>query len=175
MSTLPRDIVDALNHQIKMEAYASQFYLALAYWCDDKALKGCKAFFERQSEEEREHKLKIYEYLSDQGEQPVTPGIEKPPMDFSSVKHVFQMVLEQEQKVTKSIHDIVKLCYRDSDFNTLSFLQWFVDEQREEEGLINDILSRIDIIGEGGQSLYYIDKEIDTINANELAKEAAAE
>lgn len=164
MSALPSNIIDALNEQIKMEAYASQFYLSLTYWCDDKGLRGCKAFFQRQTEEEREHMLKIFEYMSELGEKPKTPSVEQPPLEFGTIKEVFQKVLDQERNVTKSIHAIVKMSYEANDFNTLNFLQWFVDEQREEESMIQEILDRIEIIGDGAQSLYYIDKEVDAVN-----------
>jgi len=173
MGNLKKSIEKALNNQISMEAYASHFYLALAYWCDDQALDGCKNFFERQSEEERQHMLKFYEYLSECNCKPITPSLAKPIQDFKSIKNLFEQVLAQEKKVTASINKIMALAFKESDFATVHFLQWFIEEQREEEALIQSILDRIKIIGAGGQSLYYIDKEISNINAAELAKDSA--
>ncbi len=158
-------VENALNEQIEIEGNASNFYLALAYWCDHRALAGCKEFFIRQFDEERMHMMKIYEYLSEAGNYPITGAMEKPNVDFDSIKEVFAVVLEQERKVTRSIHKIVKLCYEESDFSTLQFLQWYVEEQREEEVLIQSILDRIQVIGDGSQSLYYIDKEVSDINS----------
>ncbi len=175
MGNLKKSIEKALNNQINEEAYASHFYLAMAYWCDSQALNGCKRFFERQSEEERQHMLKFYEYVSESNGTPITPTLAKPPQDFKSINSLFEHVLKQEQKVTASINKIMALAYKESDFATVQFLHWFVEEQREEEALIQSILDRINIIGGGGQSLYYIDKEIDKINMAELAKDTAGE
>ena len=166
--SLSKTIEAALNRQIEMEGNSSNFYLGIAYWCDHHALAGCKEFFLRQFDEERMHMMKIYEYLSDAGNYPVTCGLDKPRVDFSSIKQVFEAVLEQERKVTRSIHEIVKLCYEESDFSTLHFLQWYVEEQREEEVLIQSILDRIEVIGEGSQSLYFVDQEVNAINEREL-------
>jgi len=173
MIDLTEKIQEALNRQIGYEAYASSFYLALAYWCDDQALEGCKKFFLRQSDEERMHMLKIYEYMSESGVQPVTPEIARPPFSYDSIKDAFQKVFEQERKVTMAIHELLKLAISEGDYNTQHFLQWYVDEQREEEAVIRMILDRIKVIGEGGQSLYYIDKEVDKINMQVIAAEAA--
>ncbi len=173
MIDLSPKIIDALNNQISCEGYASSFYLSLAYWCDDQALQGCKKFFLRQSDEERMHMLKIYEYMSDSGVRPITPAVEQPPIEFASIQVVFQKVFEQERSVTASIHNLLKLSYEENDFNTQNFLQWYVDEQREEEAVIRTILDRIKVIGEGGQSLYYIDKEVEKINLAVVAAEAA--
>jgi ferritin len=173
MIDLSDKMQEAINNQIAYEGYASNFYLALAYWCDDQALEGCKKFFMRQSDEERMHMLKLYEYLSESGFLPVTPGIAQPPVKYNSVKEAFQKVFEQERKVTTSIHNMLKLATEEYDYNTQHFLQWYVDEQREEEAVIRTILDRIKIIGEGGQSLYYIDKEVDKINTQIMMAESA--
>ena len=169
--TLSKPVLDALNKQLEYEGYASQFYLSVAYWCDDQALEGCKNFFLRQSEEERMHMLKIYDYISEGNSLPITPAIEQPPSTFDSIQDVFDLVLEQEKNVTKSIYDIVDICYKQSDYSTLKFMEWYVEEQREEESTIVSIIDRIKVIGTGGQSLYYIDKEVDKFNNAALAAE----
>jgi len=172
---LKKVVLDALNKQIEYEGYASSFYLALAYWCDDQALDGCKNFFMRQSEEERMHMLKIYDFISENNAFPLTPAIEQPPLEYNSIQEVFDLVLEQEQKVTAAIYNIVDICYKESDYSTLKFMDWYVEEQREEETTISTIIDRIKVIGTGGQSLYYIDKEVDKFNQMALQEEAAAE
>ena len=172
MIDLSSKIQEALNNQIAYENYASNFYLALAYWCDDQALEGCKKFFLRQSDEERMHMLKIYEYMSESGVQPITSAIPQPPIVYLSVQEAFKKVFEQERSVTQSIHNLLTLAQTENDYNTQQFLQWYVDEQREEEAVIRTILDRIKIIGEGGQSLYYIDKEVDKINLAVVAAES---
>ena len=154
----------ALNEQIAMEGYASFLYLSMATWCDDQGLTGCHRFLTRQSDEERMHMLKIFEYLADVDGFALTPGIDEPPRKFKSVQEVFKSVYQHEQKVTKSINRLVDLATKENDYSTQTFLQWYVNEQREEEALMRNVLDRINLIGEGPQSLYFIDKELDAIN-----------
>lgn len=163
----------ALNEQIGMEGYASFLYLSMATWCDGKGLSGCYEFLKRQSEEEREHMLKIFEYLADVDGFPLTPGIKQPPTEFSTVQEIFEMVYQHEQKVTKSINKLVALATKENDYATETFLQWYVNEQREEEALMRTVLDRIGLIGDGPQSLYFIDKEMEALNKSAEAAEAA--
>lgn len=164
----------ALNQQIELEAYASSLYLSMASWCDKESLEGCAIFMHRQSEEERVHMLKIFKYISEVDGHAITPQVNQPPLEFESVQALFHQVYEHEQKVTKSIHDLMDLGYEEDDYSTLNFLQWYVEEQREEENLMRSILDTIKLIGDGPQSLYYIDKEIKAINKQTAAAEFAA-
>ncbi len=163
----------ALNQQIEMEGYASFLYLAMASWCDQEGLNGCGEFMHRQSAEEREHMLRIFDYLSKVDAFAKTPGIQQPPHRFESVPKMFEQVYEHEQKVTQSIHKLLQLGYEENDHTTLNFLQWYVDEQREEEALMRTILDKIKLIGNGPQSLYYIDKEVAAVNTTTESEEAA--
>jgi len=103
----------------------------------------------------------------------ISPEIKQPPSSFTDVKSVFADTLEHEKKVTKSISDIVELAIKESDHATYAFLQWYVTEQREEESMMRTILDKINLIGDGAQSLYFIDKEIEAINQATIAAEKA--
>ncbi len=164
---------NALNTQISLEGYASFLYLSMASWCDKEGLQGCAAFMHRQSDEERQHMLRIFHYISEVDGHALAPAIAQPPHSFESVHKLFEQVYAHEQKVTASINELLSLAYKDNDHTTLNFLQWYVTEQREEEALMRGILDRIKLIGDGPMSLYYIDKEIEKINKAELAAEAA--
>lgn len=161
----------ALNEQIALEGYASFLYLAMANWCESQSLNGCAAFMHRQSAEERSHMMRLFRYLNEVGGKPITPGIKQPPHEWKSVLNMFEEVLKHEQKVTASIHELTSMCYDERDHATLLFLQWYVEEQREEEALMRSILECTRLIGDGPQSLYYIDKEVGAINRAEMAKE----
>lgn len=161
----------ALNNQISLEGYASFLYLSMASWCDREGMEGCAQFMHRQSEEEREHMLKIFEYLSEVDGHALTPSIPQAPHEFESIQTLFQQVYEHEQKVTASINKLVALANQENDHSTSVFLQWYVNEQREEEALMRSILDKIRLIGTGPQSLYFIDLEIEKINDAELAAE----
>ena len=164
----------SLNEQIAMEGYASYLYLSMASWCEKQTLTGCAAFMFRQSEEERQHMLRIFHYINDVGEHALTPSIKQPPHTWSSIKDLFEQVYTHEKNVSASIDKLVAQSYDEKDHQTLSFLQWYVEEQREEEVLMRTILDRIRLIGDGPQSLYYIDKEVAAINAKQQAAEGAA-
>lgn len=165
----------ALNKQIALEGYASYLYLSMASWCDKEGLEGCAKFMHRQSEEERMHMLKIFYYLSEVDGHALTPAIAQPPHEFDSVKALFEEVYAHEQKVTASIHGLLKIGYEENDHTTLNFLQWYVEEQREEEALMRSILDKLKLIGDGPQSLYYIDMEVEKVNAMAAAAEGAEE
>lgn len=165
----------ALNNQIKLEGYASFLYLSMASWCDKEGLEGCAEFLHRQSDEEREHMLKIFHYLSEVDQHALTPEISQTPHEFDSVQELFKQVYKHEQKVTHAINELVAQATLENDYSTISFLQWYIEEQREEENLMRTILDKIKLIGDGPMSLYYIDKEIDAINQAELSAEGGAE
>ena len=117
--------------------------------------------------------LKIYYYLSEVDAKALTPAMQQPPHEFESVRSLFEQVYHHEQKVTNSIHALMKIGYDENDHTTLNFLQWYVEEQREEEALMRTILDKIKLIGEGPMSLYYIDKEVESINQEAASEEAA--
>lgn len=165
----------SLNEQIALEGYASYLYLSMASWCDNQGLEGCASFLHRQSEEERVHMLKIFHYLNEVDGRALAPGIKQPPHEFESVRSLFEQVYGHEQKVTASINKLVTQSFKENDHSTLNFLQWYVEEQREEEALMRTILDKIRLIGDGPQSLYYIDKELEGINAMAAKAEASGE
>ena len=165
----------ALNQQIELEGYASSLYLSMASWCDRESLEGCATFMYRQSEEERQHMLRIFNYLNEMDGHALSPGLPSPPHEWTNVQTMFQEVFEHEKKVTKAIYELIALSYETKDHATLNFLQWYVEEQREEETLMRSIIDRIKLIGDSPMSLYYIDKEVRDINAQAEKEEAEGE
>lgn len=170
---IPKRIEDALNQQIALEGYASFLYLSMAAWCDQEGLEGCANFMHRQSAEERGHMLRIFKYMSEVNIHALTPAIPQPPYQFDSIQHIFEQVYAHEQKVTASINDLVTMTLEEKDHATNQFLQWYINEQREEESLMRTILDKIRLIGAGSQSLYYIDKEVEKINNRQARSESA--
>ena len=104
-----------------------------------------------------------------------TPAIPQPPVEFESIQEVFKSVYAHEQKVTRSINNIMTLAEEEKDYTTKNFIDWYIAEQREEEALMRSILDKIKLIGTGPMSLYYIDKEVASINAAELHNECGEE
>ena len=167
---LSKKLEKALNDQMGLEAYASYLYLSMASWFDNAGMEGCSKFMFRQSVEENEHMLRIYHYILEMDGKAIVPGIKQAPNKFKNARDIFKSVYAHEQKVTKSINDLVNLSSKEAHHATFNFLQWYVAEQMEEEALMRGILDRIKLIGNGPQSLYYIDKEIEKINQAEIAK-----
>ena len=145
---LKEEIVNILNKQIKMEAQSSAAYLAMAAWCDTNGYDNSAAFFFKQSDEERKHQLKLFKYLANMECNAVSPSVGASEHEFSSLRSVFEMALENEIAVTDSIHDIVRACRKEGDIATEEFMRWFVQEQIEEEFVARRILELFDILGE---------------------------
>jgi ferritin len=146
------------NRQVEREGYSSNLYLAMASWAESVGLNGIAAWMYIQSDEERTHMLKFVKYINERGGNAIVPTFTKPPAEFKSVEEVFKEVLKHEEFVTESINEIVSLTLDLKDFNTNSFLQWFVNEQIEEEASAKQILDKIHLLGKN--NMYELDRDI---------------
>ncbi|MEM6725791.1 MAG: ferritin [Bacteroidota bacterium] len=153
---LDQKMTNILNKQIVIESAASSKYLAMAVWCEAESLEGCAAFLYRQADEEREHMLKLVHYINDSDSVAIIPAVAAPPAEYESIQALFEAVHEGEQAVTAAINQIVSLCYEINDHATLSFMQWYIEEQREEEALMRSIIDKINLIGDGWQEPIFI-------------------
>ncbi len=159
-TSLVKEVEEKLNKQIKMECASSQFYLSSASWCEKEGFVNAAGFLYKHSEEERGHMMKIFRYVNEVGGHALAPEITDIRHEFTTLREVFELVLEHEVAVTRSIHNLVDACMQMKDFTTFQFLQWFVSEQREEEALARRALEVFDLIGEEGQGLWMIDKAL---------------
>ena len=164
---LSKKIEEALNEQVGKEAYASSYYLAMASWCEKNGLRGCTSFLYEQSEEEKVHMMRLFKYINEAGGHAITPAIKEPPPTYKSVAHVFELTLEHEINVTKSINKLVQLCFDSKDYSSFHFLQWYVAEQHEEEKLFKSILDVVKIAGSDGKGLLLVDNEINKFREQE--------
>jgi len=162
-TSLSEEIEKILNDQIKQEAKASATYLSMASWCDQHGFGNSTEFFYKQSGEERDHMLKIFKYVNDVGGKAISPEVTDVSNNFNSLRAIFEQALEQEIANTQSISRIVEQCYKAKDYTTVTFLQWFLKEQVEEEFIARRALELFDVIGEDGVGLYMIDKRIPDI------------
>lgn len=153
-------LLDALNRQIAMEEFASRSYLALALWADEASFEGAAAFFYKQAEEERQHMHKFIRYVLDIGGTPVISTFPEALPKAKSFKNLFEIGLGHEKAVTKSIHKMYEMALKDKDYATVNFLNWFVQEQVEEEDQFNTILDKIKLIEAHGGSIYIFDREL---------------
>ena len=155
---LNKKIENALNEQVEKEGYSSALYLAMASWAEAKGIAGVAEWLYIQSDEERLHMLKFIKYINERGGQAVVPAFKQPGNDYTSVKKMFEEVLKHEQFISASINEIVALCVTEKDFTTQHWIQWFVNEQIEEEANATKILDKLNLIGDS--NLYLFDRDI---------------
>jgi ferritin len=153
----------ALNTQMTKEAHASQIYLSLASWADNAGYEGIANFLFRHAQEERNHMMKILEYILERGAKVKIEAIPAPLPDPTGVQNCFEKVFEQEVDNTKGIYKLVKMSFDEEDWATWNFMQWFVKEQTEEETLALKLLDKIKIAGgekASNSALYALDREL---------------
>jgi ferritin len=170
---LDKKIEEALNEQVEKEAFSSALYLAMASWAEVKGMPGVAGWLYIQSDEERIHMLKFIKYINERGGQAVIPALKQPKKEFSSVKKMFGEVLKHEQFISSSINDIVSHCIAGKDFTTQHWLQWFVNEQIEEEANATKILDKLNLLGDN--NLYLFDRDIVSLRTATASKAAPAE
>jgi ferritin len=163
---LKERVEKALNEQITEEFTASQLYLAMASWAESNGLEGTANFLYAHSEEEREHALKLYHYINDRGGHAITPKLEQPEYNYDSIDKVFKDIMAHEKQVSEKINNLVGICLEEKDYTTNNFLQWYVEEQIEEENLFGNLLDKLEMLGDHKGKTYLFD--------NELGKSAAA-
>jgi ferritin len=158
---LSKPIQDALNKQVQMEAESSQAYLAMASWSEiQPGLQGVTDFFYQQSDEERGHMLKLIRFINERGGFALTPALEQPIVTFKSIKNVFDEFLKHELKVSSSINELVHLSLTEKDYATHNFLQWYVNEQMEEERVARTLTDKLQLVGDDKGGLYLFDRDI---------------
>lgn len=157
-----KEVLDLLNEQIWLENHSSCFYLDLAIEFSDKGFNGISKFFLNQSEEERQHMIMLINYVLERDEKPIVPQynyVEPNEESFDVLFH-FECSLDQEIKVSNQVAKVVYKSREVSDIITDNFMQWFVNEQREEEAKFKDIIDKLKMVGDNGLAIYEIDKEL---------------
>jgi ferritin len=133
--------VDALNAQVAREFAASHQYTAIGAWYAGETYPQLSAFFYAQAEEEREHALKMVNYLLDTNSPVNLTGVEAPRASFEDHVAPIRLALEQEQSVTVSISELFEVARETRDYRSEQFLDWFLQEQTEEESSMSDLLA----------------------------------
>ena len=158
---LSKSMQEALNKQVQMESESSQAYLAMASWAEiQPGLQGVSDFFFKQSDEERIHMLKLVRFINERGGFAMIPALEQPMVTFQSLRRVFEEFLKHELKVSDSINDLVHLALTEKDYATHNFLQWYVNEQMEEERVARTLNDKLEMIGDDKSGLYLFDRDI---------------
>jgi ferritin len=153
----------ALNKQIELEGFSSQYYLSMASWAETQGLNGVSTFLYHHADEERVHMLKLIKFVNERGGHGVVPALKQPPTTFKSVKSIFEEILKHEIKVTSEINFLVDSTLKEKDYTTHNFLQWYVSEQIEEEALARQIVDKLKLIGDDRGGLYFFDRDLEAM------------
>ncbi|HLP12222.1 MAG TPA: ferritin [Flavobacteriales bacterium] len=157
---LSKKVETALNKQIEIEGQSSQFYLAMASWAEVNGLAGTAEFLYTHSDEERMHMLKLVKYVNERGGHAVIPALTQPPVKFKGVHAIFESLLKHEIFVSNEINKVVHICLGEKDYSTHNFMQWYVAEQIEEEGLARLIMDKLKLIGNDSGGMYIFDRDV---------------
>jgi ferritin len=150
----------ALNDQINLELSSAYTYLSMAAHFDSGHFPGMASWMRTQWQEELAHAFKLYDYVNDRGGRVVLQAIPQPKSEFGTPLETFKEVLAHEKKVTASIHALHELAQTKGDVATVSHLNWFVDEQVEEEKTACDILDQLELIGDYKGGLFLLDSKL---------------
>jgi ferritin len=157
---IKQKVLDALNKQLNQELYASYLYLAMSAHFESASLTGFAAWMRAQSVEEYQHAMKIFDFIHQVDGKIELLKIDAPKISWTSPHQVIQEVYDHEKSVTASIYDLVDLAMSQRDHATTTFLQWFVNEQVEEESSALKVLERITLIGDNKNGLIMLDHEL---------------
>ncbi|MFA7075276.1 MAG: ferritin [Candidatus Izemoplasmatales bacterium] len=155
---MDRLFVEAINVQLNFEIESAHVYLAMQNYFASKSLKGFERWFQVQFREELEHAQKFMDYLNDRGERVDIRGFESPKNEFSSILEILEVSLNHEKEVTRRINHLMSMAIDLKDYASISFLQWYVDEQVEEEANFSELIDKVKMVGDKG--LYMLDREL---------------
>lgn len=151
----------AINDQINFEMESENIYLAMKAYCKSVDLDGFANFFDAQIKEERFHSTKFFDYVNQVGGRVEIAAIKAPKNDFNSPIEAFESAYAHEQVVTKKIYALMDLAMDERDHATMSFLQWFIDEQVEEEDTFSTLVTRLKRVKDNPAAIYMLDKELE--------------
>ena len=151
---------DAMNEQINKELFSSYLYLSMAAYYEDKNLPGFANWMRVQADEEREHAMKFFDFIQERGGRVWLKGIDAPKTDWSSSLEVAQEVAEHEAKVTASIYALYELAMQEKDYPAQVMLQWFINEQVEEEKNAAEIAATLQLIEDRGTAVLMLDHQL---------------
>lgn len=167
---LSAKMLKALNTHLNEELYSSYLYLSMAAYFEAKNLKGFANWMRIQSAEENMHGMKFFNYILQKGGKVTLMQINAPKVDWKNIPEVFADTLKHEQKITGLINKLVEAAIAEKDYATHTFLQWFVTEQVEEEANVEEIIQKIEMIGDNKSGLYMLDNELGSRTAEPAAE-----
>lgn len=151
-----------INEQINKELYSSYLYLSMSAYFENRNLKGFANWTRIQALEESAHALKFFDYINSRGGKVELTAIEAPKTSWNSIVEVFEEIYAHEQLVTESINNVAVVAFEEKDFATSTYVQWFVNEQVEEEANSSGLVEQLKLVGDNSSGIFMLDKELAT-------------
>lgn len=156
---MEKKMLDTLNAQINKEMYSAYLYLSMSAYFSSNNLPGFANYMRIQSQEEMSHALKLFDYLLDRGERAVLTEIGSVKTNWSGVIDAFEDTYKHEKYITKSINKVLEVAHEVKDYATVNMLQWYINEQVEEEANVSSILEQLKMVDGVGTGLFMLDRE----------------
>jgi ferritin len=157
---LSSTVQDAMNQQVNAELYSAYLYLSMAAEFEEENLRGMAHWMQIQAKEEAGHALKFFKHIAERGGRVTLTAIAAPPTKWDSPQAVFEAVYKHECHVSSLINKLVELAGAEKDHASAVFLQWFVNEQVEEEANASEILHQLKMVGDSKQGLFMLDRHL---------------
>ena len=155
---MEKQLEKAINEQLNFEIESAHIYLAMAGYIATLGLEGFESWFMVQYEEELAHAKKFINYVNERGGRVQIKGFTDPENEFKSLLDTLEISLNHEKEVTSRINNLMRIAYEVHDYAAISFLQWYIDEQVEEEDNFNKLIDKVKLVKDAG--LYQLDKEM---------------
>ncbi len=154
------NVQTALNNQLNSELYASYYYLSMSAYFQAINLTGFASWMRAQAQEELMHAMRVYDFINDREGDVDLTAIAAPKRQWDNSLAAFEDAYRHEKAVTAQIYDLVDLSLTERDHATNTFLQWFVTEQVEEEATASDIVNKLKLVGNDGNGLFILDRDL---------------
>ncbi len=166
---ISKNLEKEFNKQINAELFSAYLYQSMGAYFSSVNLSGFANWMDVQAEEECMHARKFYDYIIERGGKVKLQAIEEPKSEWNSTLEVFEAAYEHEQKITSLINKLVDIAEEEKDHASKSFLQWFIDEQVEEEASVDEIVQKLKMIGDSANGIFMLDSNLGqrTIEVND--------
>ncbi len=149
-----------LNGQINKELYSSYLYLSMSAYCMEEGFSGFANWLRIQAMEERDHAMKIFDHVLERGGHVELQTVEQPASDWINFVNIFEATLKHEQFITSSINHLMEVANEEKDFASMSFLNWYVNEQIEEEANADELYKKIKYVSDDKNAMLQMDKDL---------------
>lgn len=166
---------EAVNRQLNHEMGSAYLYLSMSAYFESRDLEGFAQWMRMQAEEERSHAMRLYDHLVDRGARVELGALEGPKTDWDSPLEAFEDALEHEREVTERVNRVAEVAAEEGDRATENVMDWFIDEQVEEESTISRVVKRVRLAGDDPSALLMLDRELGERRAAEAGGEQGGE